>query len=98
MRLLLGYKANHLSEIHLPAFVSVKYDGWRAIWQGVEFFTRNAKTLPNRAIRSLASSYQLPPGWDGEVIVGGPCDAKTFDRTNRFCKTLAAPIPTVGVD
>ena len=97
MRLLLGAKAASLTDIRLPCLASYKYDGWRGLWQGLEFFTRNGKTIPNRALQRAARQYDLPPGWDGEVIVGAPSGPGVFDRTNTFCKTLSASIPPEGV-
>lgn len=96
-RLLLGAKAESLHDIRLPCLASPKVDGWRAWWQGSEFFTRNGKTLPNRALQRLAKEEFLPPGLDGEIIVGNPCAPDCFNRTDRFCKTANAPIPPEGV-
>lgn len=97
VRIILGAKATSLSQIHLPCLVSYKYDGWRGVWQGLEFFSRSAKTIPNRALRSLAASLQVPPGWDGEIIVGEPTAPSCFSETDSFCKTLARPVPPGGV-
>ena len=97
MRVLLGAKASHLREIRLPCFASPKVDGWRAVWQGLEFFTRKGLTLPNRVLRAYASSFGVPPGYDGEIIVGDPCDPKVFSKTDSFCKKHHAPIPAEGV-
>lgn len=101
MRLQLGAKAKNpaeaLSLIRRPCWASFKYDGWRGLWQGLEFFSRNAKTIPNRALRDLAARYQIPPGWDGEIIVGSPTARDVFRQTDSFCKKLARPVPPTGV-
>lgn len=97
IRPILGAKATSLSQIKLPCFASYKVDGWRAIWQGVEFFTRSGKCIPNRALQSYAVQNVVPVGWDGEIIVGEPNASNVFSVTDKFCKTFGAPIPTVGV-
>lgn len=97
IRPILGVRANSIYDIKLPAYVSYKVDGWRAIWQGVEFFTRNGLFIPNRALRSLAVQNVTPVGWDGEIIVGDPFGPGVFSRTDSFCKTAGKPIPPEGV-
>ncbi len=97
MRPILGAKAESLYDIRLPCFASYKVDGWRAIWQGLEFFTRSGKCIPNRALRAFAQQCVTPVGWDGEIIVGEPCGPGVFTRTDKFCKTANAPIPASGV-
>lgn len=97
MRVLLGYKAESIYDVRLPTFASFKFDGWRGLWQGMEFFSRTGKTIPNRALQALAKQVELPPGWDGEIIVGAPNTHDVFSRTDSFCKTMKKPIPPEGV-
>lgn len=97
MRVLLGAKAEALTDVRLPTFASFKLDGWRGIWQGAEFFSRTGKTIPNRALQRLAKAVDIPPGWDGEIIVGQPNAKDVFRKSDSFCKRMAAPIPTEGV-
>jgi DNA ligase-1 len=97
MRLLLGAKAESLHDIRLPCYASYKFDGWRAVWQGLEFFSRNGKTIPNRSLQSLAVQNVVPAGYDGELIVGEPNAPDVFNKTDRFCKTMKAVTPTEGV-
>jgi DNA ligase-1 len=93
LRVILGAKAESLHDVRLPCFASYKLDGWRALWQGMEFFTRSGKTLPNRQLRAYASTFLMNrPGWDGEIIVGEPNARDVFSRTDSFCKRAAALI------
>lgn len=95
MRPLLGAKAESLYDIRLPCFASYKLDGWRAIWQGLEFMTRHGKTLPNRWLRSQAMQNVVPVGYDGEIIVGEPNAPDVFRVTDSLCKR-AAGLPKPG--
>jgi DNA ligase-1 len=97
VRLLLGAKAESLHDIKLPCYASYKVDGWRARWQGLEFFSRNNKTIPNRALQSYAVQSVIPVGYDGELIVGEPNDPFVFRKTDAFCKTMRAPLPPEGI-
>lgn len=92
MRPILGARAESIYDIRLPCYVSFKVDGWRAIWQGLEFISRSGKTIPNRALRELAAQNVVPVGWDGEIIVGEPNDPHVFSKTDKFCKTAAKSI------
>jgi len=97
-RPILGAKLDGpLTKIRLPCYASYKVDGWRGIWQGLEFISRSGKTIPNRALQHAAATLGLPPGWDGEIIVGEPNARDVFRRTDSFCKRAAAPIPPDGV-
>lgn len=89
MRVLLGAKANSLFDVRLPTIASPKVDGWRALWQGLEFFTRTGKTIPNRSLPLLAHQAGIPPGYDGEIIVGEPTARDCFSKTDSFCKRQA---------
>lgn len=97
-RPLLGAKLEgSLMQIRLPAFVSYKVDGWRGIWQGLEYISRSGKNIPNRALRSFAVQNVVPVGWDGEIIVGDPFGDGVFSRTDKFCKKMDKAIPPEGV-
>lgn len=89
-RPMLGAKATGVHEIQLPCFASYKLDGWRGIWQGLEFFSRNGKTIPNRALQRGISQLYLPVGSDGEIIVGEPNAPDVFSKTDKFCKRASA--------
>lgn len=97
MRPLLGFKAESIYDVQLPTLASYKLDGWRGIWQGLEFFSRSGKTIPNRALQAMARAVDLPPGYDGEIIVGAPNDRQVFRKTDSFCKTRKAAMPAEGV-
>lgn len=86
-----------IRQIRLPCFASYKLDGWRGIWQGLEFISRSGKNIPNRALRSFAAANVTPVGWDGEIVVGAPHGDGVFSRTDKFCKTMKASIPPGGV-
>lgn len=97
LRVILGAAAETIHDIRLPAFVSYKFDGWRATWRGLEFFTRNGKTVQNRPLQALAKLHMMGrDGWDGELIVGEP-NKNPFKRTDSFLKAHHRAIPKEGV-
>jgi len=97
-RPLLGAKLEgSLRQVRLPCYASYKVDGWRGIWQGLEFISRSGKNIVNRALRGYAAQNVTPVGWDGEIIIGEPNAPDVFSRTDKFCKKMAAPIPPDGV-
>jgi DNA ligase-1 len=68
-------------KIKLPAFLSPKLDGFRAIiTTDQEVVTRNLKPVPNLFVReTLRGSV---PGLDGEIVVGDPRDTRSLGSTS----------------
>lgn len=63
---------------HLPLIVSPKLDGIRCIIDSAHNpVSRTLKLIPNLWIRSTIKALELPPGFDGELIV----DLESFNNT-----------------
>lgn len=63
-----------------PLWGSPKLDGIRALTVGGELLTSKMKLVPNGRVRALFDT--LPDGLDGELILGDPQAANTFQRTS----------------
>lgn len=87
----LGAKCTDLRDIRLPCYASLKFDGWRAVWQHLEFFTRKLKAVPNREVQQMFSRLDIPTGYDGELIYGEPNAPDCFRRTDKILKRAGAP-------
>ena len=68
-----------LKRITYPIYVSPKYDGIRGIGRGGEQVSRTLKPLPNKYVQQ---AFGHLTHFDGEVIVGDPCDMEdVYNRT-----------------
>lgn len=95
-RPMLGWnKPFRLEDVTYPCLASFKLDGWRAIWTGKEFISRTLKTIPNRPLQQMMEQYNIPPGWDGELIDGHPNSEGVFNRTDSIMKSHAKPCPGI---
>jgi len=88
---ILGAKCTDLRDIRLPCIAFIKLDGWRAVWQHLEFFTRKLNAVPNREVQQLFSKLDIPTGYDGELIYGEPNASDCFRRTDKILKSAGAP-------
>lgn len=70
-----------LKSLKFPVYASPKLDGIRAITgTGRDLFTRSLKQVPNQYIKLVLES--LPPGLDGELVVGDPTDKNVYNKTS----------------
>lgn len=70
------------NRLQLPAYVSPKIDGVRAVILDGKPLSRTAKVLPNRHFqRMVYSRMRVLEGLDGEVVVGPPTDKEVYNRT-----------------
>jgi len=59
-----------LERLSFPAYISVKYDGFRSIIINGELYSRGLKVVPNANVRKCLSEI-LPNGMDMELCVNG---------------------------
>ncbi len=70
------------NKLLLPAYVSPKIDGVRAVIVEGRPLSRTAKVLPNRHFQRMVYSRQrILEGLDGEVVVGPSTDREVYNRT-----------------
>lgn len=70
-----------LDQVLLPAYVSPKYDGIRAVVINGQVLSRNLKLIPNKHIQRLFGKPEYN-GLDGELIVGSPTASDVFNKTS----------------
>ena len=63
-----------------PCYVSAKLDGVRAIVFDGVVYSRNLKPIPNQHVQRCFGRPELN-GFDGELIVGDPCDPLCMSNT-----------------
>lgn len=76
---MLAAKLDSVDDAKFPAMVSPKLDGIRAISTGNGLVSRTLKPIPNEFIQQRFAS--LPPGLDGELIVGAPTGTGVMNAT-----------------
>lgn len=76
-----GATLDRITDVRLPCLASIKLDGIRGTWHGVEMLSSRLETLPNRAFRKLMADINLPAGRDGEIIWGEPNASDVYRRT-----------------
>jgi len=75
--------------VPLPVYVSLKYDGYRAMVQGGVLISRNGLPVRNK---DLQARYGRPEyeGLDGELVDGPPSAPGAFGRTSSVVKKADA--------
>ncbi|HED37952.1 MAG TPA: hypothetical protein ENI76_06890 [Ignavibacteria bacterium] len=61
----------HKSKLIFPCFAQPKFDGVRAIWDGVSFISRNGKPLIVPSLTKKMKELDIPYTLDGEIYIHG---------------------------
>lgn len=69
---MLASNVKDFKALRFPFLVSPKLDGVRATMQDGVLLSRSLKPIPNKNVQAMFA--ELPPGTDGELIVGNPSD------------------------
>lgn len=79
-RPMLAAKVENPSNLRYPMLASPKLDGIRAIVMRGAVLSRSMKLIPNRHVQAMFGRPQYE-GYDGELILGDPCDPAAFRHT-----------------
>ena len=69
-----------VSQIEFPVALQGKFDGVRATVQNGIVYARSLKPIPNKFVQDLFGRPEHE-GFDGELIVGDPCEEGVYGRT-----------------
>ena len=94
IRPMLAATAARVEDIQLPALVSPKLDGVRALVQGGVVLSRSLKPIPNKVVQQLFGRRELE-GLDGELVIGDPWAQDAFRRTSSGVMSHEDPVPNV---
>lgn len=91
---MLAATAATATDVALPALVSPKLDGVRALVQGGVVLSRSLKPLPNKVVQRLFGRRELE-GLDGELILGDPWAPDAFRRTSSGVMSHEGDVPNI---
>lgn len=80
MKPLLASALDDLSQLRLPALMSQKLDGVRALVIDGVLMSRNLKPIPNAYLQRMLGRPELN-GVDGELLLGDPTDKAAYRKT-----------------